>query len=96
MNERLVTVEEPVAPGQEVPFEPALALMLREHFDNPTVGRQMVITGPDRGLPDAVGHFEDVLEPVGGGLIRTEDPEIRRIGRCDVAQPRPENSGRFP
>ena len=46
MNERLVTVEEPVAPGQEVPFEPTLTLMLREHFDNPTVGRQMIIAGP--------------------------------------------------
>ena len=45
VDERLVAVEEAVAPGQEVALEPSLALVLGQHLHHPAVGGQVVVAG---------------------------------------------------
>ena len=51
----------------------------------------------DPGPPDLVGHLEHGAEPVGLGLVRTDDPEVAvgRVGRHHVAQPAAEHPGRL-
>ena len=43
VDERLVAVEQPVAAGEQVAFEPALALVLAEHLHDPAVGGEVVV-----------------------------------------------------
>src|SRR6516225_10956433 len=43
VNKRLVAREETVPAGQQIAFEPALALVLAEHLHDPPVGCQMVV-----------------------------------------------------
>ena len=86
MDESFVAVEEPVATGQQVSLEPSLALVLGEHLDNPSVGSQMIVVGEDLRLPGPIGHFEDVLKPVRGRFVRTEDPESLWVGTYDIAK----------
>jgi hypothetical protein len=85
VDERLVAAEESVSTGQEVSLEPSLALVLREHLEDPPIRRQMIVARCDLGLPGAVGYRKDILEPVGGGLVGAENPEIGGIRRDDVA-----------
>src|SRR5678815_5962398 len=44
VNERLVTGKEPVSAGEQVPFEPSLALVLAEHLHHATVWRNMIVS----------------------------------------------------
>ena len=43
VDEGLVAGEEAVAAGQQIAFEPALALVLAEHLHHASVGREMVV-----------------------------------------------------
>ena len=43
VDERLVAGEEAVSAGQQIAFEPALALVLAQHLHDPAVRREMVI-----------------------------------------------------
>ena len=45
VDERLVAREEPVPSGEEITFQPALALVLTEHLHYSAVGRQMIVPG---------------------------------------------------
>ena len=51
VNERLVAGEEAVSAGQEVAFEPALALMLGEHLHDAAIRREVVVVGKTRRRP---------------------------------------------
>ena len=50
--------------GQQIALEPALTLVLAEHFHYSPIGRQMVV--PRLGLrnPGAVGDLEHILPAV--------------------------------
>ena len=45
VDERLVAGEEAVPAGQQIAFEPALALVLAEHLHDPAVGGEVVVPG---------------------------------------------------
>ena len=68
-----------MAAGQEIAFEPALALVLAEHLHHPPVGGEVVV--PRIGLrdPGAIGDLERVLPAVRIVLVRTEQPEVARL-----------------
>ena len=70
----------PVAAGQQIPFEPPLALMLGEHLHHPAVRRHVLVGRQVLGGRFAVGHLEDVVPAVRGRLVRAEDAEVPRVG----------------
>ena len=76
MNECLIAIEDAVSPGKQVTFEPALALVLAEHFHHAPRGREKFVVRHGRDVPLAVSHFKEGFEAVGERLIRTKDPEI--------------------
>jgi hypothetical protein len=97
VDERLVAVEDPVAPGEQIALEPALAEVLAEDLHHPPVRRQMVVAVTALGDPDAVGRLENPAEPIGGGLVGAEHAEVARRLVCphDVAQPGAEHPRRL-
>ena len=76
VDERLVAVEQPVPAGEQVALEPALALMLAEHFHHAPGGREKFVVRHGRGLPLAIGHLEHRLQAVRERFVRAEDAEI--------------------
>ncbi|TKS62328.1 MAG: hypothetical protein EWM73_02563 [Nitrospira sp.] len=64
VNERFVAGEEPVTTGQEIAFQPALALMLTEHLHDPAVRREVVVVGIAIRHPRAIGHLQHILPAV--------------------------------
>ena len=79
-DEGLVTVEEAVAPGQQVPFKQALALVLAEHrVEHLAFCTQELVVVQSFCIPLAVGHFEDGAEQVGDRFVGPEDAEVARI-----------------
>jgi len=84
-----------VAAGEEVPLEPALALVLREHLHDAAVRGERValVGGQEDGVPLLVGHLVGVLQAVGGVLVRGEHPEVGGIEPHDVSEPRAETPG---
>ncbi len=95
VDEGLVAVEEPVATGQEVPLEPALAEVLGEHLHDPPVRGEVVVSLDGLGHPRPVGDLEDVLEAVRGRLVGTEETEVRGVVPDHVPQERSEHPGRL-
>jgi hypothetical protein len=89
VDERLVAREEPVAPGQQVAFEPALALVLAEHFHHPAVRREMVVAGHDLRGRTAVGHLEHGVPAVRVGLVGAEHAEVVGVALHHVADELP-------
>ena len=76
----LVGREKSVSAGQEVALEPALAHMLGQHGIHDTAVRiEMVVRVEMFGVPVAVLHVKNMVQPVGVGLIRPEDAEILRV-----------------
>ncbi len=86
VDERLVAGEEPVPAGEEIPLQPALAQMLREHLHDPAVRRQVVVAVDDLRVPGPGRRLEQRAETVGDGLVRAHDPERRRVRRHHVPQ----------
>ena len=79
-NECLIAVEEPVPPGQQISFQPALALVLAEHrVQHATGGREEFVILYFAGLPLTVGDFKDRAQEIRERLIGTEDAEITLI-----------------
>ena len=67
-------------PGQQVSFEPALALVFAEHrVQNLSGGREELVIFDCAGVPLTVGHFKNRSEEVRERLIRTEDAEVALI-----------------
>ena len=79
VDEGLVAREEAVPAGQQIAFQPALALVLAEDFHHPAVRVQVVVVGQRLGDPGAVGDFEHVLPAVGVGLVRAEEAEVLAV-----------------
>ena len=65
--------------GQQVAFQPPLALVLAQHLHHPPVGREVVVVVEGLRHPGAVGHLENVLPAVGVVLVRAEQPEVPRF-----------------
>ena len=89
VGEGLVGVEEAVAAGEQVAFEPAHQRVLGEHLHHPAVARQLAavrILGQQVGHPGLLAHLVDRLQAVGGGLVRAEDAEVRHVVAHHVAQ----------
>ena len=78
-DERLVAVEQPVPPGQQVPLQPTFALVLAEHLHDAAAGREEFIIRHRLGFPLPIGDLEDGFQPIGDRLVGTEDPEVPRI-----------------
>ena len=89
VHERLVGVEQPVPAGQQIAFEPALALVLAQHLHHAALaapdGRR---PGCVSAIPLPLGRLEHVAQPVRDGLVRAEEAEVARllIGLDDIAQ----------
>ena len=96
VGERLVGVEEAVAPGEQIALEPAEQRVLRQHLHDAAVARELAAVGVLRqhvGHPGLLAHLVDRLQPVGGGLVRAEDAEARRVVAHHVAQELAERLG---
>ena len=93
VDECLVAVEEPVPPGEKITFEPALALVLAEHFHYAPRGREKFVALHGRGFPLAFGHFKKGFQAVGERLVGAENPEIplRAVQFRHIAQETPEH-----
>jgi hypothetical protein len=63
-------------PGEQVALEPALTLVLAEHFHHAPGGGEKFVVRRGRGIPLAVGHVKEGFQAVGERLVRTKDPEI--------------------
>ena len=79
VDEGLVAGEEAVAAGEQVAFQPALALVLGEHLHHAAVGREMIVVRQALGVPRAVGDLEDVLPAVGVVLVGAEEAKVARL-----------------
>ncbi len=65
-----------MAPGEQVPFEPALAQMLAQHLHDPAIDAEIDVDVFDISHPFLVGDLVDGFQPVRGGLVRAEQSEI--------------------
>ena len=95
MDEGLVAVEQPVAAGQQVTLEPALAEVLGQDLHHPPLGRQVLVHRLGLGLPHAVGGLEHGVEPVRQGLVRAHQPEAVGVAGDHVAQEDAQHTGGF-
>jgi hypothetical protein len=86
VDEGLVAVEHPVAAGEQVTLEPALAEVLGEDLHHAPVHRQVIVAVQHLCLPHAVGDLEHVAEAVGGGLVGPHQAKALGVARDDVAQ----------
>ena len=96
VDERLVAVEQPVATGEEVALEPALALVLAEHrVEDASRRREELVVRLRARVPLTVGHFEDGAQEIREGLVGTEDPEVPllRVQGDDVAEEPAQHEG---
>ena len=78
VRERFVGIEQTVASGQQVAFEPALTLMFAEHLDDAALRREPLIVGHRLGDPLTGGDLEHGIKTVGHGFVGPEDPEVAR------------------
>ena len=93
VHERLVAVEQPMAAGQQVALEPALAQVLGEHLHHPALGPEILVVGAGRGQPCLVRRLEHCREPVRRGLVGPHQPEPVAVADDHVAQKRAKDLG---
>ena len=93
VDERLVAAEDAVPAGQQVALQPALAGVLGEHLHDPAAAGQVLVDVEDLAGEHLVGHLVDGVEPVGGGLVGAEDPEVVRVVPHHVDQVAAELAG---
>jgi hypothetical protein len=79
VDECLVAVEQAVPPGEQVPFEPALALMLAQHLHHLALGRQVLVARLHFRFPLPARDLKHRFEPVGHRFIRAEDAKVPRL-----------------
>jgi hypothetical protein len=93
MDESLVAVEDSMPSGEQIALEPALALVLAEHFHHTTGGREKLVVRHGPGIPLALGRFEEGLQAVGECLVGAKDPKIPLliIQLRHIAQETPEH-----
>ncbi len=68
-RERLVSREQPVAAGERVTLEPAVAVVLAEHLHHAAVVRDVVVDVDEARDEAAIRHFEDRAEAVRVRLV---------------------------
>ena len=79
-NEGLIAVEQPVPPGQQIAFQPTLALVFAEHrVQHASGGREELIILYFPRVPLTIGDFKDRAQEIRECLIGTEDAEITLI-----------------
>src|SRR5262245_60270006 len=76
MDKRLVRGEQSVPTGEEVAFQPPLARMFAEDLHHPSVRRQVVVLRERLCHPRTICDFEQRIESIRIGFIRTEHPKI--------------------
>ncbi len=81
--------------GEQVGLEQPLRDVLVEDLDDPALVRQVLVDRQHLALPGLRRDLVHVVEPVAGGLVGAEDPEVERIAGDDVAQPAAEHAGRL-
>ena len=104
VDERLVAGEQPVAAGQQVALQPALAQVLGQDLHHPPVRGEVVVAGQRLRVPRPVGDLERRAQPVGGDLVRARTggscsgfASIRRTSRRKPPEhPRGLGPGRAP
>ena len=79
VDEGFVAGEEAVAAGEQIAFQPALALVLAQHLHHPAIGRDVVVAGKDLRGRAAVRHLEHGAPAVRGRFVRAEDAEVVRV-----------------
>ena len=98
-RERLVGGEQPVAAGQHVALEPALAEVLAQHLHHPAVGRDVVVDGERSGSTQAAVRRPRTPRRAGWSWSRrgrtAGSRPRRRCGAIDVAQQLAERAGRL-
>ncbi len=97
VGEGLVGGEEAVAAGEEVPLQPALADVFGQDLHDPAVAGQVPVRVLRQPLPGLPRDLVQVVQPVGGGLVRPDDPEVPALGGVvhDLGEEVPEDAGRF-
>ena len=96
VDERLVAIEQPVPAGQQITFQPSLALVFAEHrIEHSPCGSEEFVVLDGAGLPLPVGDLKDRAEHVGQGFVGSEDPEVALlvVERDDIAQEGAEHAG---
>ena len=76
-------------PGEQVPFQPAEQRVLGQHLHDASIARELAAVGVLRqhvGQPGFLAGLVDGLEPVRGGLVRSEDAEARHVVLHHIAQ----------
>jgi len=94
VDERLVAIEDPVPPGEQVALEPALALVLTKHrVQHAPCGREQFVVRQGRCVPLALGGFKEGFQAIRERLVGTKDPEIPLLAvqLHRIAQERPEH-----
>ena len=86
VDKGLIAGEKAMATGEKIPFEPALAHVLAEHFHHAAVGGDVVVALQDLLHRTPIGDLEDRVPTVRCGLIRGENPEIVRVQLQHVPQ----------
>ena len=76
VDERLIAIEHPVPPREQIPFQPAFALMLAQHLHSPPGRCQKLIVRLRRRVPLPPRGLKHRLQAVGQRFVRTKDPEI--------------------
>ena len=81
--------------GEQVALEPALALVLAEHFHHPPGGREKFVVWFGGRVPLPLGHLEQRFQAVGECLVRAENAEIALlvIQLRHITQETPEHMG---
>src|SRR5262249_32726921 len=97
VNESLVAGKKSMTPGQQITFAPALAHVLAQDFHDASVGREVLSRAQKRLHPYLVRGLIQSIEPVGRGLVGTEDPEVPGVlvQFHHVAQKRAQYPGGF-
>ena len=79
-DECLVAVEKAVPAGEQVAFQPTLALVLAEHrVQHAACRRQEFVVLDFSRIPLTIGDFKNCAQKVGKGLIGAEDAEVALI-----------------
>jgi hypothetical protein len=95
VDERFVAGEKAVTAGQQIPFEPALALMLAQHFHHAAIGGDVVVAGNDFRRRAAARDLEHGAPAVRGRFVRTEDAKGGGIELDHIADELALNAGGF-
>ena len=95
VNEGLVRVKETVAAGEQVPLEPALALVLAQDLHHAACWRKKLVPGHDFSRPLPVGGLEDGVQAIGERFVGSKQAKrSRRLVEFDHIPQEPSEHAR--